>query len=51
MIQRCIDRSDHGATAVEYAIMVTMIAVFISGAVAVFGLSVADLFLPIIDIF
>ena len=44
-------RDEQGATAVEYAIMVTMIAVFIAGAVAVFGLSVADLFAPVLAVF
>lgn len=37
-------RDDQGATAVEYALMVGLIAIVIVGAVAVFGLAVSDLF-------
>ena len=35
---------DRGATAVEYALMVTLIAVVIISAVTLFGLSVVGLF-------
>lgn len=37
-------RGDHGATAVEYALMVGFIAVVIVVAVAAFGHNVSDLF-------
>ena len=37
-------RDDDGATAVEYGLMVTLIAVVIVGAVAAFGVSVSELF-------
>ena len=37
-------RNDRGATAVEYGLMVTLIAVVIVTAVATFGLKVSDLF-------
>ena len=36
--------SDSGATAVEYALMVALIALVIFGAVAVVGLNLGDLF-------
>lgn len=39
------DRDEHGATAVEYALMVGLIALVIVGAVSFFGLAVSDLFL------
>lgn len=35
---------DSGATAVEYALMVALIAALIFGSVALFGLAVVDLF-------
>ena len=38
---------ERGATAVEYALMVTMIAVVIAGAVSLFGIRVAALFDPV----
>ena len=37
-------RGDHGATAVEYAIMVSLIAVVIVSAVALFGQNMIQLF-------
>jgi pilus assembly protein Flp/PilA len=37
-------RDDRGATAVEYALMVTLIALVIIAAVTAFGLSVSGLF-------
>jgi len=40
-------RNDRGATAVEYALMCTMIAVVIAGAVSIFGVQVAALFAPV----
>jgi Flp pilus assembly pilin Flp len=40
-------RDERGATAVEYALMCTMIAVVIAGAVATFGTQVAALFAPV----
>lgn len=40
-------RDDQGATATEYAIMCTMIAVVIAGSVATFGSQVAALFAPV----
>ena len=39
---------ERGVTSAEYALMATLIAVVISGAVAVFGLSVNNLFGPIV---
>ena len=36
--------SEHGATAVEYALMVGLIAIVIVGAVTLFGTAVSDLF-------
>ena len=41
-------RDDHGATAVEYALMVGLIAVVIVVAVVAFGLSVEGLFNSVI---
>lgn len=38
------ERDEQGATAVEYGLMVAMIAIVIIGAVAAFGLAVSDLF-------
>lgn len=38
-------RSDRGATAVEYGLMVSLIAVVIVAAVAAFGVNVSKLFL------
>jgi Flp pilus assembly pilin Flp len=38
---------DTGATAVEYAIMASLIAAVIAGVVAVFGQAVLNLFTPI----
>ena len=38
------DRSDEGATAVEYALMVGLIAIVIVSAVTLFGISVSNLF-------
>ena len=37
-------RDDRGATAVEYGLMVGLIAVVIIGAVTTFGIAVNDLF-------
>jgi Flp pilus assembly pilin Flp len=37
---------EDGATAVEYAVMVTMIAVVVAGSVRLFGIQVAALFAP-----
>jgi len=46
--RRILDRlrvlDERGVTSAEYALMATLIAVVISGAVAVFGLSVSNLF-------
>ena len=46
--RRILDRlrvpDERGVTSAEYALMATLIAVVISGAVAVFGLSVNNLF-------
>ena len=40
------DRSDEdGATAVEYALMVGLIAIVIVGGVTLFGISVSNLFM------
>lgn len=36
--------SERGATAVEYALMVALVAIAVLGAVTVFGLAVSDLF-------
>jgi pilus assembly protein Flp/PilA len=50
--QRCSRmRDDQGATAVEYGLMVGLIAVVIIGAVTVFGLAVGDLFIIPADVF
>ncbi|WP_156411378.1 Flp family type IVb pilin [Nocardioides sp. Soil805] len=40
---------EDGATSVEYALMCTMIAVVISGSVAVFGTQIAALFAPVLS--
>jgi len=40
-------QDDRGVTSIEYALLAALIAVVISGAVAVFGLSVNNLFLQI----
>jgi pilus assembly protein Flp/PilA len=39
------ERSERGATAVEYGLMVTLIAVVIVAAVSAFGVNVSKLFL------
>jgi Flp pilus assembly pilin Flp len=44
-------RDERGATAVEYALMATMIAVVIAGAVSLFGFRIAGLFAPVIGAF
>ena len=44
----CNPRDDRGATAVEYAIMVSLIAVVIVAGVTAFGASVRGLFLFIV---
>ncbi|MHB1593082.1 MAG: Flp family type IVb pilin [Streptosporangiaceae bacterium] len=44
-------RDDRGATSVEYALLATLIAVVVSGAVAVLGLNVAALFSQIAGAF
>ena len=38
------DRDERGATAVEYGLMVGLIAIVIIGGVSAFGLAVSDLF-------
>ena len=38
------ERDERGATAVEYGLMVAMIAIVIVGAVSLFGTSVVDLY-------
>ena len=38
------ERDERGATAVEYGLMVAMIAIVIVGGITVFGLAVSDLF-------
>lgn len=38
-------RDERGATAVEYGLLVAMIAIVIIGAVTYFGLAVSDLFI------
>jgi pilus assembly protein Flp/PilA len=38
---------ERGATAVEYAIMVAMIAVVIAGTVAALGIKVSEMFTPV----
>lgn len=43
--------SDRGATAVEYAIMVSLIAAVIIASVTVFGVQVSDLFQSAADAF
>jgi Flp pilus assembly pilin Flp len=48
-MSRTTQESDEsGATSVEYAIMVTMIAVVVSGSVRLFGIQVAALFAPVL---
>lgn len=42
--RRGMRRGDRGATAVEYALMVSLIAVVIIGAVALFGQNMIQLF-------
>jgi pilus assembly protein Flp/PilA len=41
---------DEGATAVEYALMIAMIALVIVGSVTALGLSIPGLFQPVSDI-
>jgi pilus assembly protein Flp/PilA len=43
-------RDDRGVTSIEYALLASLIAVVISGAVALFGLSVNNLFSGIIGV-
>ena len=42
---RTSEHDERGATAVEYGIMVAMIAIVIVAGVTLFGLTVSDLFL------
>jgi Flp pilus assembly pilin Flp len=42
---------DRGVTSIEYALLASLIAVVISGAVALYGLSVNNLFTGIIGAF
>ncbi|GAA1450119.1 hypothetical protein GCM10009641_81850 [Mycobacterium cookii] len=42
---RTPERDERGATAVEYGLMVAMIAIVIIAGVTFFGLAVSDLFL------
>jgi len=44
-------QDDCGVTSIEYALLAALIAVVISGTVAVFGLSVNNLFLQIVGAF
>lgn len=44
-------RDEAGATAVEYAIMVALIAVVIAATVALFGVTVRDLFIVPAEVF
>ena len=44
-------QKDHGATAVEYALMVGFIATVIGSAVALFGQAVAGLFIVPVSAF
>ena len=46
LLDALASRDERGATAVEYAIMVAMIAVVIASAVAALGLKVSGLFTP-----
>jgi pilus assembly protein Flp/PilA len=48
---RLSGQDDRGVTSIEYALLASLIAVVISGAVAVFGLSVNNLFLQITGAF
>jgi pilus assembly protein Flp/PilA len=48
---RLSGQDDRGVTSVEYALLAALIAVVISGAVAVFGLSVNNLFMQIAGAF
>ena len=51
-LSRCLaSRNDRGATAVEYGLMVGLIALVIIGAVTVFGVAVSDLFFIPADVF
>ncbi len=45
------DLDDRGVTSAEYALLATLIAVVISGAVAVFGLGVSNLFGQVVGAF
>ena len=44
LVHRVHDRDERGATAVEYGLMVAMIAIVIVGAVTLFGSSVVRLY-------
>lgn len=44
-LRKLPSRDERGATAVEYGLMVALIAIVIIGAVSTFGLAVSDLFL------
>ena len=47
----CLERDERGATAVEYGLMVAMIAIVIIGAISFFGTSVINLYSVPADIF
>jgi len=48
LLARLATCGDGGVTSIEYALLASLIAVVISGAVALFGLSVNNLFTGII---
>lgn len=43
-MMRLPERDERGATAVEYGLMVALIAIVIIGGVTLFGVAVSDLF-------
>ncbi len=49
MVAERIERDDKGATAVEYGLMVALIAVVIIGAVTAIGTSLTDVFQGVAD--
>jgi Flp pilus assembly pilin Flp len=47
-ITSCAGHSDRGATSIEYALIASLIAAFIAGAVLALGLNVLDLFTSVV---
>jgi len=50
-LARILAHDDRGATAVEYALLLTLVAVVIAGTLALLGTHISDLFTSMINAF